>query len=64
MTRPAPRPDTTCDRCTKPLISVRDDPHDPEGRTHPTCDPVNPVAWKRFLGRDTHRERKMFERER
>jgi hypothetical protein len=49
----APRPDARCRVCTKPLISVSDDPHDPDGRTHPTCDPVDPPAWKRFLGRDT-----------
>lgn len=62
MTSPAPRPDGVCRCCDGPLIRVRDDPHDPDGRTHPTCDPVDPAAWKQFLGRDTRDERRRLER--
>lgn len=58
----APRPDRHCDVCTKPLISVRDDPHDPGGRTHPACNPRDPAAWERFLRRDTTAERRALER--
>jgi hypothetical protein len=47
----APVPDKRCRICTRPLISVGDDPHDPGGHTHPSCDPVDAEAWERFLHR-------------
>lgn len=49
MSRPTPKPDTTCEVCTGPLISVRDDPHDPERRTHPSCAPVDRERWELHL---------------
>lgn len=71
MTALAPRPDGVCRCCNGPLIRVSDDPHDPEGTTHPGCDPVDPQRWEQFL-RDTPvqraarekagRERKAYQR--
>jgi hypothetical protein len=49
VTPSAPKPDTTCTVCTGPLISVRDDPYDPDGNTHPSCAPVDRQRWERHL---------------
>jgi hypothetical protein len=58
----APKPDRVCRECNGPLISVADDPHDPDGTTHPSCDPVDRERWERHLPETRHANERRPER--